>query len=129
MGHTTIKILTLIIAISTWTIDGLSQTTVDSSKVSTEKELNFYKTDKRGIRADNAIIYLVEKDGQTLTAYDKNDIKWTVNIIKACGQPKVGKPEIRHIKLTDDKIQITFGKHDFASVDIKDGKVNYLGRD
>lgn len=125
----TIKILSLVIVTSTWTIDGLSQTTVDNSKVSTEKELNFSTTDKRGIKADDGIIYLVEKDGQTLTAYNKNDIKWTVNIIKICGQPKVGKPEIRHIKLTGDKIQITFGKHDFASVDIKDGNVKYLGAD
>jgi len=123
------EILILVIALTTWTIDGLSQTTVDISKVSIEKELNFRETIKRGIKADNGIIFLVEKDGQTLTAYDKDEIKWTVNIIRACGKPKVGKPEVRHIKLTEDKIQITFGTHDFASVDVKDGKVKYLDAD
>jgi hypothetical protein len=129
MGHMTIKLLTLVCFITIATIDGLSQTTIDSSKISADKELNFAFTDKRGIKADDGIIYLVERDGQTLTAFDKSNIKWTVNIIKTCGQPKVGKPEIRHIKLSEDKIQITFGKHDFASVDIKDGKVKYLGAD
>ena len=125
----TIKILILVIGISTWTVDGLSQTAIDNSKLSTEKELNFSETDKRGIKAGDGIIYLIEKDRQTLTAYDKIEIKWTVNIIKACGEPEVGKPEVRYIKLTEDKIEITFGKHDFASVDIKDGKVKYLGAD
>lgn len=129
MGHTTIKLLTLIFILTVLVIDGFSQTPVDVSKISTDKELNFAFTDKREIKTNNGIIYVVEKDGQTLTAYDKTNIKWTVNIIKTCGQPKVGKSEIRYVKLTKDKIQITFGKHDFASVDIDDGKVKYLGAD
>ena len=129
MGHRTIKLLISVWFITITAIDGFSQVTIDSSRISAEKELNFAFTDKRGIKADDGIIYLVEKDGQTLTAFDNSNIKWTVNIIKTCGQPKVGKPEIRHMKLTADKIQITFGKHDFASVDIKDGKVKYLGAD
>lgn len=113
----------------TWARDAHSQTTIDSSTISTDKQLNFTFTHKRGIKADNGIIYLVEKDGQTLTAFDNNEIKWTVNIIKICGQPRAGRPEIRRIMLTENEIEITFGKHDFASVEIKDGKVKYLGAD
>jgi hypothetical protein len=129
MGHTTIKLLTLICILTVLVIDGFPQTPVDISKISTDRELNFAFTDKRGIKADNGIIYVVERDGQTLTAYDKTNIKWTVNIIETCRRPKVGKSEIRYIKLTEDKILITFGKHDFASVDIEGGKVKCLGAD
>jgi hypothetical protein len=124
------KILTLVFLISVGlTSKGCSQTPYDNKLISTEKELNFISTDKRGIKDDNGTIYLVEKDGQTLTAYNGNEVKWTVNIIKTCRVPAVGKPEIRYLKLTHDKIQIVFGKHDYASVDIRDGKAKYLGAD
>jgi hypothetical protein len=112
-----------------WTTKSFSQVTLDNSKVSTEKELNFAFTEKRGIKADNGIIYIVESNGQTMTAYENNTVKWTADIFKDCPKPKVGKPEIRYIKLTVDKIELTFGKHDFASVDLLDGKVKYLGAD
>jgi len=128
MKQTTIKLLSLVFIISL-AINGKAQTTLDQEKVSTNKELNFNSTDKRGIKADDGIIYFVEPDGQTLTAYEKNNIRWTVNIIKACGELVVGESEIRYIKLIKDKIQIIFGKQDLASVDIKDGKVKYLGSD
>lgn len=111
------------------TTDGFSQATFDERLISTEKELNFTTTDKRGIKGEEGIIFLVERDGQTLTAYDGEKIKWTVNIIKVCGEPKVGKPQIRYLKLTADKIEIIFGKHSFASVDVADGKATYLGAD
>jgi len=106
------KILALSFLISVFaTLEGLSQTTFDERLVSTEKELNFYFTDKRGIQGEKGIVFFVERDGQTLTAYTGEKIKWTVNIIKVCGEPAVGKPEIRYLKLTKDKIEITFGKH------------------
>ena len=124
------KILALSFLISVFaTLEGLSQTTFDERLVSTEKELNFYFTDKRGIQGEKGIVFFVERDGQTLTAYTGEKIKWTVDIIKVCGEPAVGKPGIRYLKLTKDKIEITFGKHSFASVDIADGKTKYLGAD
>lgn len=129
MKSLAIKLLQLIIAISTLSIDGFTQAIHDPAKVSTEKELNFYVTEKRGIRADNGVIFVMEKDEQTLTAYKESEVRWTANIIKTCGQPKVGKPEVRFIKLIQDKIQLTFGKHAFASVDILDGRVRCLGED
>lgn len=124
------KITRLVIFILTlWTTELFSQATLDNSKVTTEKELNFAFTEKRGIKADNGIVYFVEKDGQILTAYENKKVKWTVDILKICPKPTRGKPEIRYIKLTTDKIEITFGKHNFASVDILDGKVKCLGAD
>lgn len=111
------------------TLDGFSQTAYDHRLVSNEIELNFELTDKRGIRADNGVIYIVENAGQILTAYYNNKVKWTADILKSCPKPEVGKPEIRYIKLTADKIEITFGKHDFANVDIVNGEVKCLGTD
>jgi hypothetical protein len=131
MRPSTNKRLALTFLISVlWTLDGFSQATYDNRLVSTDKELNFAFTDKRGIKADNGIVYFVEKGGQTLTAYDnRNNVKWTTDILETCHKPAVGKPEIRYIKLTTDKVEITFGKHDFASVDIVNGKVKCLGAD
>jgi hypothetical protein len=131
MRSSTKKGLSLLFLASVfWALDGFSQTTYDDRLVSTNKELNFAFTNKRGIRADNGITYFVEKGGQTLTAYNNgNHVKWTVDVLGSCPKPVVGRPEIRHIKLTTDKIAVTFGKHDFASVDIVDGKVKCLGAD
>lgn len=124
------KITGLIIYILTFsTTEVFSQATLDSKKVTTEKELNFAFTDKRGIKGDNGVIYFVDNGGRTLTAYDNETIKWTADVLGYCGLPAVGKPAIRYIKLTAEKIEITFGKHNFASVDIADGKVKCLGAD
>jgi len=47
----------------------------------------------------------------------------------SCGNPSVGKPEIRHIKFEIDKLLVTYGKHSFAKVDIVSGKTKFLGAD
>ena len=124
------RILILSFLISVFAIRyGFSQRTFDERLVSTEKELNFSFTEKRGIKGENGIVFFVERDGQTLTAYTGDKKKWVVNIIKICGEPAVGKSEIRYLKLTESKIEIIFGKHSYASVDIENGRVKYLGAD
>ncbi|WP_338647899.1 hypothetical protein V5J73_04490 [Flavobacterium sp. KS-LB2] len=82
----------------------------------------------RGIKSNNTVYY-IEKDIQTLSAYEKGKLKWQTNIISVCGKPSVGKSEIRVIKPETDKLLIVFGKHSFAEVDIKNGKTKYLGSD
>lgn len=123
-----ILVLSFLILVLT-TRYGFSQSTFDERLVSTEKELNFSSTEKRGIRGEKGIVFYAERDGQTLTAYTGEKIKWAVNIIKICGEPAVGKPEIRYLKLTDGKIEIVFGKHSYASVDTENGRIKYLGAD
>lgn len=104
--------------------------TIDNNKVSTDLELNFIHTEKRGIKSSKGFIYLVDSDYQTLIAFDSNkNIKWKVNIIEKCGEPVVGKPEIRFIKLNKEVVEILFGKHDFATVNLTTGKVIYSGAD
>ena len=111
------------------TTSAQDKTAYDKSKTSTDTELDFAFTDKRGIESKNGIIYYVEKDKKTLTAYENEKIKWQTNIIEICGQPAVGQPEIRYVKLDNDTLSIVFGKHSLVSVDISNGKTTYLGAD
>ena len=96
--------------------------------ISKDIEINFAKSQKRGIKSNN-LIYFVEKDLQTISAYKKNKLKWQTNVISICGKPKVGKPEIRYIGLNKNKLLVVIGKHNFAEVDIKNGKTKLVGSD
>jgi hypothetical protein len=101
----------------------------DKKLVSKKTELNLSLEPKmRGIENNN-VVYYIEKDIQTLSAYENGRLKWQTNIISVCVKPSVGKSEIRVIKPEADKLLIVFGKHSFAEVDIKNGKTKYLGAD
>jgi hypothetical protein len=123
------KILVLLVAGFCFTVEGLSQKILGHSKVTRQRELNLRTTEKRGIEADDGVIYMVEKDGQTLAAYEGGEISWTVNIVETCGQPVIGRTEIRYLKLSHANIQVTFGKHDFATVNLDNGQIECLGSD
>ena len=124
--HLTYTIVLLFTLQTVWSQDTI---TYDKDKISIETELNFTFTDKRGIESKNGTIYFVEKDKKTLTAYENGKVKWKTNIIEICGQPTVGLPEIRYLRLCHDKLKVVFGKHSFAEVDINNGKTTYLGSD
>jgi len=101
----------------------------DKRQISQKSELNLsFESKFRGI-IKNDVIYYVEKDMQTLSAYYNGKPKWKTNIIAICGKPYIGKPEIRVIKLKTDKMFVVFGKHSFAEVDLSTGKTKYLGSD
>lgn len=101
----------------------------DKNLVSKNTELNLsFEPKIRGIENNN-IVYYIEKDIQTLSAYENRKLKWQTNVISVCGKPSVGKSEIRVIKLKEGKLLIVFGKHSFAEVDIKNGKTKFLGSD
>ncbi|MFI2741266.1 hypothetical protein ACG2LH_00890 [Zhouia sp. PK063] len=108
---------------------GQTKADFKDNEISTNSELDFLKTDKRGIKSNDEIIYYVEKDLQTLTAYENGKVKWKTNIIGTCGEPSVGKSEIRFIRLNNGTINLIFGKHNFANVNITDGKINDSGSD
>lgn len=108
---------------------GQNKSDFNDNEISTDFELNFLNTDKRGIKSSNGIIYYVEKDLQTITAYENGKVKWKTNIIRTCGKPSVGKPEIRFIRLKNGEINLTYGKHNFANVDISSGNITNLGSD
>lgn len=102
--------------------------TFDKKLISKDSEINFAKTQKRGIEK-NGIIYFVEKDEQTVSAYKNNKLQWQTNVIAICGKPNVGEPKIRYLKYNNTKLSIIFGKHSSAEVDIKNGKTNFIGED
>jgi hypothetical protein len=102
---------------------------INKNLISKKLDLNLSLEPKmRGIESDN-VMYYIEKDMQTLSAYINGKLKWETNIISVCGKPGVGKSEIRVIKLRVDKLSVVFGKHSFAEVDINTGKTEYIGSD
>ncbi|PWB28132.1 hypothetical protein [Flavobacterium sp. HTF] len=94
--------------------------------ISKNSEINFAKTQKRGIKKNN-IIYYVENDLQTISAYKKSKLKWQTNVISVCGKPKVGEPEIRYVGYNTNKLLIVIGKHNFAEIDINSGSTKLIG--
>ncbi|MFC5978015.1 hypothetical protein [Flavobacterium salmonis] len=56
-------------------------------------------------------------------------MKWETNVIKILGKPKIGKPEIRALQYNNLTITISYGKHDFAVVNIETGEIKFHGAD
>jgi hypothetical protein len=72
----------------------------------------------------------VAPDGRTLLAKNA-DGKETlrVDVIETCGSPAVGAPVIRHLAVAGSSLEITFGKHAFASLDLKTMTLACAGSD
>jgi hypothetical protein len=99
-------------------------------KIVFKTEIVVEKIGNRGLITKNENVYYVEDDLQTICAYeDENKKIWQTNVIKTLGKPKVGKPIIRFIKLTEKTLQVTYGKHSFAEIDIRNGKIISSGSD
>jgi hypothetical protein len=72
----------------------------------------------------------VKDDNRTLVAKDKQGkVLWEVDVIKKAGAPTVGQPVIRHMTLKDGKVTVVYGKHSFADIDLKSGKLLASGSD
>ncbi|MBC5864683.1 hypothetical protein [Flavobacterium turcicum] len=100
----------------------------DEKKITKETELNLAISNYRGIE-DKSIVYFLENDNQTLSAYESGKLKWKTNVVKVCGKPKVGEAKIRYIKLNGKVLNVTFGKHSWAEVDVKSGITKFIGSD
>lgn len=100
----------------------------DVKKVTKEIELNLAFSDFRGIE-NKGIVYFVENDNQTLSAYKEGKLKWKTKVIKVCGKPKVGESKIRYINLNEKVIKVTFGEHSFAEIDLESGNLKCIGAD
>lgn len=77
------------------------------------------------------MIFYVESSGRRLVAFDKDAaVKWSVDVIEETKvNPLHGTPVIRDLHLDGDTLGVTYGKSDFAKVQIATGKTEYLGRD
>lgn len=100
----------------------------NTNLISKKTEINFSKTEKRGIE-QKGVIYYVEKDLQTISAYKNKKVIWQTNVIAICGEPNVGNPQIRYVQYNTNKLLIVIGKHNFAEVDINNGKTKLVGSD
>ena len=98
----------------------------NNALISQNSEINFAKTQKRGIKKNN-IVYYVENDLQTISAYKRKKLKWQTNVISVCGEPQKGTPEIRYVGYNTDKLLIVMGKHHFAEIDINYGTTRHVG--
>jgi hypothetical protein len=76
-------------------------------------------------------MFYVESNGRRLVAFKKDGtIIWSVDVLEATKvTPKTGQPVIRHLDLAKGQLQVVFGKHDFAEVQIASGRTKYLGSD
>jgi len=123
-----IKILFLVIFVS-FTNFAQELKTFDVELITRQTKLDLISSNKRGIETEKKEIYFVEKDNQTVSYYLNGILEWKVNVIKQCGKPKVGKLEIRFIEIIKDKMLVTFGKHSYAEINLKNGKTNFIGAD
>jgi hypothetical protein len=122
------KYLYFIVLFLTLTKSFAQKKLYDEKKVTKKTELNLAFSDYRGIE-DKETVYFIENDNQTLSAYKNGKLKWKTNVIKVCGKPKVGEPKVRYIKLNEKVIQVIFGKHSMAEIDMQSGKTKFIGTD
>ena len=107
------------------TLNSCSQTPYDNDLISDGKGLNLTMSTKRGVKGGNGIVYFVQNDGLTLTAYNGSKIKWIVNVVNPCKVAALEKSAILGLYLVNDHISLALGKGNYARVDIQDGKTKY----
>lgn len=123
-----IKILVLILFISSLNY-AQELRTFEKKSISQDTKLDLLLTKKRGIETETKEIYFVENDNKTISAFKNRKLKWKTNVIEKCGKPKVGKSEIRFIEIRENKIFVVYGKHNYAEINIKNGKTKFIGSD
>jgi hypothetical protein len=77
------------------------------------------------------MIFYVESNGRRLVGFNNDGrVMWTVDVLDAVKiKASLGQPVIRHLRLEDDHLWVTFGKSHTAKVQIETGKVQYIGSD
>lgn len=78
---------------------------------------------------DSVVTYGLNKDSTAIVAYYDGKIKWEANVLSFCGEPFVGEKKIRYYRAEGKIIDVVYGKHDFASIDINTGRITCLGAD
>lgn len=80
--------------------------------------------------APSGISLYLDDNAQILTAQSKDGkTLWSVDVIKECGAPAVGEPKIRNVTIQKRNVNVVFGKHSFATVDLESGEIEYQGAD
>src|SRR4051812_3099952 len=73
----------------------------------------------------------VQNDDRTLVAADTRSgkIVWKADVIQAAGKPNVGEPVVRDLTVKDGVLTAIYGKHSFAKLELKTGKLLEKGSD
>jgi len=79
----------------------------------------------------SGMLFYVESNGRRLVAFLKDgSVAWSVDVLAdAKINPARGAPVIRDLKLIDGALSVTCGRSDYAKVQLKTGKTEYLGND
>jgi hypothetical protein len=79
----------------------------------------------------SGMLFYVESNGRRLVAFEKDgNVAWSVDVLaEAKVKPARGAPVIRDLKLIDGALSVTCGRSDYARVQPKTGKTEYLGND
>jgi hypothetical protein len=75
------------------------------------------------------IVVTVKDDERTLVARLGGKILWQADVIKSAGPPGVGRPVVRHLSLKGGAVTAVYGKHSFAELELKTGKLLASGSD
>lgn len=86
-------------------------------------------TKLEGLEYTGNITFYLEKETQTILAYQRRKIKWEKSIMKVCEKPSVGKTKIREVRIENKYLKIVYGKHSFVRIEIETGKVICEGED
>ena len=100
----------------------------DITLVSTEREVNFAFSAKRGIQDSDGTIYYVSGDRNFLEAYKDNRLLWRTDATAPCGE-LVGARTIRYIQSSPAVITLVVGKHSFIKISKLTGVAVYQGSD
>ena len=75
------------------------------------------------------VTYSLSRDSTSIIASENGKIKWQANVLLFCGKPFIGENKIRYYKTSGKEIDVVYGMHAFASIDIETGKIKCLGAD
>jgi len=79
--------------------------------------------------AATGVTVAVSEDGKALIATDANGKELWKSLVVQPNQALLGKPVIRALRLENGQVFATFGKSSEARVDLKTGKVTFVGSD
>lgn len=85
--------------------------------------LGFAKAEKSEIH------FQISKDKRSILKMSGTKIIKVFTVISKCGAPFHAKPEIWSLKEGSTKIQIVYGKHDYAEIDKTTEELRCLGSD
>lgn len=110
-----------------------AQLPYNTVQVSTEQSIPITETGSRGIQLPEGTIIYVENDLRNLSSYSGSKLNWRVDVSSAVESAipghTAGLQAIRWLSCNGKELQVTCGKHCWATVQITDGAITLNGCD